>query len=781
MKKLLLILTVLCMAVFFSACNEPSNPAPTRVAVTLDLNGGEIEGGVSHTAVIGENLTLNTPTKYGYEFIGWSHEGEIVSLSPFNISKYAVTLKAEWLTAECQVTLNLAGGYLESGQGLTYGARYGEIAQIPTPKKTGYDFGGWLYNSGIIEFTPFNVQNVFSMTVNAKWIAKTYTVNLNFNGGTAKVDGEDYTSYAVLQIFGKGIDFPIPSKNGYEFQGYEINGELIQGSIWDIDVENPTLTAVYSPINVRYNLISDGDSLAFDGGVIKYGASTQTIKDIIPLKKGYEFLGWQVNGEFLGETFNYLPTNSSSVNVVAVFNPKTYTVTLNAGEGSITTENQISMTFGKAYQCPIPIAPIGKKFLGYKISSGEMVTAPSGNVIYNLDYNAEFIAVYSEIEYLIFIHVDGSIEKVEIVGEGELLEEDVPTPKQLPGKKVRWELSYDEVLLLTETTEIKAVVDSVYSYVAVYKTANKEIFETYKYGDTITLPTAERDDVSQKGHTFLGWSFSSTDKENYVSGELKWTFTSNKTFYAVYIPNTYKVTYDFSNLAVEGVLYNGETVAPSYQTIVYGSQYSLYTLNVADDIVTVGWTYNGELVQNSGKWIIASDVTLVAEVVSYKNVNISVNVDVNGGSGDSYATVILGKELSLLSVAPTPPNGYELTGYKYKDKTYLLSDVWNVIDYDGEPLIAQYRQLPKTITVNIDLNGGIGSAKAQICVGEKLITILPKPTAPNGYKLTGFTYKGKFYGLNDVWNVEDYDGSRLIAEYEDDSSDWSPIVSKPTN
>ena len=94
MRKILLILTVLCMAVFFSACNEPSTPAPTRVAVTLDLDGGEIEGGVSHTAIIGENLILNTPTKYGYEFIGWSHEGEIVSITPFNINQYSATLKA---------------------------------------------------------------------------------------------------------------------------------------------------------------------------------------------------------------------------------------------------------------------------------------------------------------------------------------------------------------------------------------------------------------------------------------------------------------------------------------------------------------------------------------------------------------------------------------------------------------------------------------------------------------------------------------------------------------
>ena len=56
------------------------------------------------------------------------------------------------------------------------------------------------------------------------------------------------------------------------------------------------------------------------------------------------------------------------------------------------------------------------------------------------------------------------------------------------------------------------------------------------------------------------------------------------------------------------------------------------------------------------------------------------------------------------------------------------------------------------------------------------IPISPKPTAANGYKLTGFIYNGKFYAMNDVWDVLDYDGSYLIAQYEEDTNDWGPLV-----
>ena len=129
-----------------------------------------------------------------------------------------------------------------------------------------------------------------------------------------------------------------------------------------------------------------------------------------------------------------------------------------------------------------------------------------------------------------------------------------------------------------------------------------------------------------------------------------------------------------------------------------------------------------------------------------------------------------------MSEIPTPPKGYELVGFKYRDKIYALDDVWDVLDYDGIPLVVQYEKLAEEVVVNLDLNGGSGSLKAKIKIGSQLTTMLPKPTAQNGYKLTGFIYNGKFYALNDVWDVLDYDGSVLIAQYEEDSADWGPEI-----
>lgn len=774
MKKLLLVIAVICTAVFFSACNEPSNPSPTRVAVTLDLNGGEIEGSVSHTVSIGENLILNTPSKYGFDFVGWSHDGEIVCLSPFTIEKYAVTLKAKWSVKPCTVTLDLCGGTLPSGVSQTYVVEVGETVQIPTPQKEGYDFSGWLYNSGDISFSPFTVEQVYDMTVKAKWSAKTYNVTLNFNGGVAKINGEDKTSISIKQTYGEVIDFPRPEKVGYEFGGYKINGKHISESTWSVSVDNVVVVAVWLPVKVNYKLVADGATLALEGGTINYGASTQGIKAVVPVKKGYDFLGWKVNGEFIGDWFEYLPTSTTKVNVVAEFSPKTYTITLNAGEGILQGDTQIEMSYGVGHTLPKPEAPFGKEFLGWKINGGDFISTPSSYCVYTCDCDNELVAEYTDKQFLVFVHIDGSIEHVQILGE--LTSESIPIPKSKVGCTIAWELSNEDILEITETTEIFAVIESVRTYVANFKYGGRQLFQKeYKYNQVITLPSVEHESVARTGYTFLGWAFSQSDKENYIYGEYTWKFTSMVNLYAVYEATEYTITYDYSNIKVDSILYNGDEPTANRQTVTYNSSYRLYTLKVADDLVSVTWTYNGEELTTS-TWKIASDVTLVAKPVSYKNVSFSVNVDLNGGTGKPYGTVILGKPLSKLTEAPTPPTDYKLSGYKYRDKVYALTDIWDVLDYGGEPLIAQYEVVEPTITVNIDLNGGTGTVRAKIQVGKKLTTISPKPTAENGYKLTGFIYNGKFYAMNDVWDVYDYDGSYLIAQYEDDSGDWGPLV-----
>ncbi len=784
MKKFLCLLAVICLAVFFSACDTPDDtPAPTRVSVTLDLDGGEIAGGISYTAIIGEDLEVGIPTKYGFDFVGWKYNDDIVSITPFNIDEeYAVTLKAEWAVKPCTITVDLNGGSFESGIPLTYQVHVGNDAQIPSPTKAGYNFDGWYYNSGKIDLAPFNTPDVFNMTIKAKWSVKTYTVNVDYNGGTTIVDNQEVTSYVGEQVFDSVINFPKPKKEGYVFAGYKVNGILIEGSVWNIDEENTTAIAHWEPISIGYVFDLDGGEFSREGGLISFGSSTQSMREARPTKVGHNFEGWAVNGESLTELWQYLPTSSSKVKVVALWSPKTYTVTLNAGEGGLEGNLEVDVTYGQESTLPIPTPIVGKNFAGWKIGElDKIISSPSGLVVYNYDYAGELTAVYTDKQYVVFINLDGSIERVEISIDEEFLEENIPIPKSKPGYAVGWELSNQEITSINQTTEVRAVVERAFSYVAEFRCTSRFSL-IYTYDQQITLPSEDYFDdnkykVRKDGYKFLGWTLTEGDTENYFN-QIKWEFTSTTIFYPVYEPRTYNITYDYSNIKVQSTLYDGDNITNNKQEIVYGSEYSLYNLKVSEDLVFVSWALNGNIIENNGIWKVIGDVTLTATVKEgdYKPVAIDVNINLNGGTGKPFGTIVLGEKLITLVDAPTPPTDYKLIGYKYRDKTYLLNDVWDVLDYDGEALIACYQELPKVITVNIDLNGGTGSLKAKIQVGSKLTTISPKPVAANGYMLIGFTYKGEFYSINDVWDVEDYDGSYLIAQYEKDDIYWGPIV-----
>ncbi|MBO5927124.1 MAG: InlB B-repeat-containing protein, partial [Clostridia bacterium] len=716
-----------------------------------------------------------------YDFYCWTYKGEEISLSPFEITEYSATLKANWVRKQCTVTLDLDGGSLLDGQPSTYRVRYGESTTLPSPTKVGYTFGGWLFNSGVIDFNPFNIENLFEMTVKAKWVAKTYSINLDFNGGELIENGQAVTGVTIERAFNQVLNLPVPSKQGYVFAGYTFNGQAFNSPVWNIEATNPTLEAVWDPISVTYTLVANGAELDVKGGIINFGSSTDTIKSIIPIKKGYNFIGWKVNGESIGDIWNYYPTGSS-VSVVASFSPKSYKVTLNPKSGTLLGETEFDLTYGEVYTLPVPTPIEGEDFIGWKIQQTDtLVSTHSGYTVYGYDYSGELTAEYvqSQKKYLIFIHLDGSIEKVEIPSEGELTEDDIPTPKGLTGHEVVWDVSTEEIITATETIEIKAIVNKAHSYIVKFMSGGLELFtKWYQYGSVITLPTEEHENVAKEGYKFLGWSFSSSDKENYISGEYEWTFADTVKLYSVYSPLSYTITYDLTSIPVECSLYKDNEQVSNRQEVLFKSDYELCSVKVEGDLFTVKWLFNGTEIPNTGAWSIASNVTLVAAIDEYKPISISVNVDVNGGTGNSFATITLGKQMSTLTTAPTPLAGKRLTGYKYKDKFYALTDIWDVITYDSEPLVAQYEDIEQlnVVTVRIDLNGGSGASRAQIEIGKPLSTMYPKPTAKIGYKLTGFIYKDKFYALTDIWDVEDYSGAYLVAQYEDDNAFWGPTV-----
>ena len=150
--------------------------------VTYNANGGSC--GTASEKYTGTALTLPTPTRDGYWFIGWYDAAEGgnkigdagAAYSPSN----EITLYARWQEkVEYTVTYNANGGTCGTASA-TY---QGTALTLPTPTRTGYTFNGWYTAaSGGEKIGDAGATYIpgASITLYAQWTAMpAYTITIN--------------------------------------------------------------------------------------------------------------------------------------------------------------------------------------------------------------------------------------------------------------------------------------------------------------------------------------------------------------------------------------------------------------------------------------------------------------------------------------------------------------------------------------------------------------------------------------------------------------------------
>ena len=112
-------------------------------SITLNLDGGTISTDVSGQYTIGQTITLETPTKTGYDFSKWQITigNSTLSGNILTIGTTDTTIKAIYTAKKYTVTYNANGGTVNtSSRIVTYDNTYGTLV---TPKRLGYSFLGW--------------------------------------------------------------------------------------------------------------------------------------------------------------------------------------------------------------------------------------------------------------------------------------------------------------------------------------------------------------------------------------------------------------------------------------------------------------------------------------------------------------------------------------------------------------------------------------------------------------------------------------------------------------
>ena len=341
----------------------------TEYNITMDLNGGSGQEKVVYT-MTDEDFELPTPTRNGYEFVGWTGEGITTPQTSVIIPTGSTGNKAytaNWKVIEYTITLDTNGGPAVSPIKYTVEDSF----TLPYLLRTGYEFVGWtLDGSGMIPATPLIIYygTTGDLRYKAEWRLAEYTITMDLNGGS----GQEKVVYTITD---EDFELPTPTRNGYEFVGW--TGERITTPQTSVKISkgstgNKAYTANWKAIVYTITLDTNGGAVMAS---IRYTVEDSVTLRIPPDRPGYEFSGWVLDGSGqFPSTPMIIPAGSTGDRLYkAEWRVATYTITyVSHGKAynwvQYTINNQVY--FGTPEEDPSYYLP-GYTFVGWKIDGVE--------------------------------------------------------------------------------------------------------------------------------------------------------------------------------------------------------------------------------------------------------------------------------------------------------------------------------------------------------------------------------------------------------------------------
>ncbi len=173
--------------------------------IRYDLNGGTVsKANPSNYTIETADITLNNPTKTGYNFKGWSGTGLVgdtnLTVKIAKGSRGDKVFVANWKIIEYKITYTLNGGNVSTSNVSSYNIESSNIT-LNKPIKTGYIFTGWTGSNGTSPQTEVTIisGSTGDRSYTANWKPITYTIIFNGNGATSG-SMEDLTAVYDLSL-----------------------------------------------------------------------------------------------------------------------------------------------------------------------------------------------------------------------------------------------------------------------------------------------------------------------------------------------------------------------------------------------------------------------------------------------------------------------------------------------------------------------------------------------------------------------------------------------------
>ena len=377
-----------------------------------------------------DKLEIEPTIRTGYAFAQWS-DGK--TDNPYTMAvPGTVSLTAQTQIETYTIDYELNGGALEAGK--TNPATYTlETAafRLEEPTRTGYTFAGWTGSNGTTPQTDVGIAqgSTGNLYFEANWTANGYKIL--YTG----VEGADVSTFPTKHVFGKDTAIPNPTKTGYGFAGWKVNGSAaardltLSGTAYTADIAlEATWTA--NEFTITYSGVEGADVSTFPTKHV-FGKDTAIPN---PTKTGYGFAGWKVNGSAAARDL----TLSGTAYTADIALEATWTK-LTEPTPSVIMEGGTAFIVGKATEDAIMhigkgVANFGVANLDYVDVDGKRLdpqfyTAKDGSIL--ITVHQAYLNTLSVGEHILTAHLKGPGYEGQTVS-GKIVVAPVPDMSNLP-------------------------------------------------------------------------------------------------------------------------------------------------------------------------------------------------------------------------------------------------------------------------------------------------------------------------------------------------------------
>ena len=726
--------------------------------VNFDANGGDEINSVLTVTYDSTYGDLPTPTRLGYEFVGWFTDKtdgtQIISTSKVSTTD-TQTLYARWKNRTYTITFNANEGTVDTeSKEVTFDGTYGDL---PTPTREGYTFVGWFTDKtdGSQILKDDIVKTASDQTLYARWSNKTYTVNFDANGGTVDTESKTVVYDETYETL------PVAKKTGYTFAGWytaKTGGTKVTSDTKVKITDTQTLYAQYTVNTYTVSFDANGGEEVTSTITVTYGKTYGELP--VAERTGYIFRGWYTDTTYQTQIINSSDvTITENQTLIAKWEADTYTITFNAGTGTVTPETK-EVTYNSTYgDLPTPVLN-GYTFNGWYTTSSYTTQVTSDTKV-SITANQTLYAKYTANTYTVTVDANGgtiptttgwtiasgsktATKKVTYASTYGTMPEPTRTGYTFDG----WYTATTGGSKVTSASSV-TITDSQTLYArwsaktfsVAFSAGSGTVTPTSKtvtfdgtYGD---LPTPEL-----AGYTFNGW-YTSSSYTTQVTSDTKVSITANQTLYAKYTANQYTVTFNA----------NGGSVSTTSKKVTYDSTYGDLPTPTRTGYTFAGWytaTSSGTQVLADTKVTITDAQTLYAIWTANENTAYTVNhwQQKVGGTASSQNstnyTLANTDSLTGTTAASVTPAVKSYTGFTAPSKQTVT------IKADGSTVV-NYYYTRNSYTVTVNKSTGVASVTgagtyeygASVTIGYTISTGYTYSSISGDYTTKTFTMPAK--------------------------------------